>query len=135
MLAEIDSSMSTYVPTSLISQVNKGDTLVEVDSIYMRVLDRSLEIAKETNGAFDPTIGTLAQLWGFGFDEIRQDVTAEMIHDAKAKTGYDKISISQNGITIPEGFSLDFNAIAQGFTVDYISEYLEEMGIEHYMVE
>ena len=132
---EIDLSMSTYVPTSLISMVNKGDTLVTVDSMFIDVLKRSLEIADETNGSFDPTIGPIVRLWGFGFDEVRSDVTDEMVDDIKSKTGYQNVSVNGLVVSVPTGFNLDFNAIAQGYTVDYLAEFLEKSGVDRYMIE
>lgn len=131
----IDLSMSTYVPTSLISIVNKGDTLVHVDTLFMDVMNRSIEIAKETNGDFDPTIGPLVRLWGFGFEEIRQDVTQEMVNNTLEHTGYKQIELKADSVKIPEGYMIDFNAIAQGYTVDYIANYLEGYNVENYMVE
>ena len=131
----IDNSMSTYVPTSLISEVNKGNVQVEVDEMFLDVLHRSIEIAEETNGEFDPTVGPLVSLWGFGFDEIRIDVDSEMIERALSQTGYNKIEQESSTVKLPEGFSLDFNAIAQGYTVDVIAEYLEGQGVAEYMVE
>ncbi len=132
---EIDQSMSTYVPTSLISEVNKGGVWVEVDERFLEVLNRSIEIAEETEGDFDPTVGPLVAIWGFGFEEVRGDVDTEMIEEVKSKTGFENIKIDGNKVMIPEGFSLDFNALAQGYTVDVIAEYLESQGIESYMVE
>lgn len=131
----IDLSMSTYVPTSLISMVNKGDTQVHVDTLFLDVLGRSLEIAEETNGDFDPTIGPLVSLWGFGFEEIRQDVSQDMVNNKLQKTGYQNIEVKDDSVRIPEGFQIDFNAIAQGFTVDHIAEYLEGYNVENYMIE
>lgn len=131
----IDLSMSTYVPTSLISTVNKGDTLVQVDTLFMEVLNRSLEIAEETNGDFDPTIGPLVSLWGFGFEELRQDVSPQMVEQTLEKTGYQHIQVKEDSVKVPEGFQIDFNAIAQGYTVDYIAEYLESYEAVNYMVE
>lgn len=132
---QIDQSMSTYVPTSLISEVNKGGAWVEVDERFLEVLNRSMEIATETGGDFDPTVGPLVAIWGFGFEEVRGDVDSEMIDDVKSKTGFSHIQIDENKVMVPEGFSLDFNALAQGYTVDVIAEYLESQGIENYMVE
>ncbi|MFP8489929.1 FAD:protein FMN transferase [Gracilimonas sp. Q87] len=131
----IDLSMSTYVPTSLVSTVNKGDTLVQVDTLFMEVLNRSLEIAEETNGDFDPTIGPLVSLWGFGFEELRQDVSPQMVEQTLEKTGYQHIQVKEDSVKVPEGFQIDFNAIAQGYTVDYIAEYLESYEAVNYMVE
>lgn len=135
IFAEIDRSMSTYVPTSLISMVNIGDTLVTVDSMFLEVLKRSLEIAEETNGSFDPTIGPVVRLWGFGFDEVRSDVTPDMVAEVKNKTGYQQVSIDEMKVRIPGGFNLDFNAIAQGYTVDYLAGFLEKNGVDRYMIE
>lgn len=132
---EIDNSMSTYLPTSLISEVNKGGIQIEVDEMFLDVLNRSIEIAEETNGEFDPTVGPLVSLWGFGFEEIRGDVDSEMVERVKSQTGFKNILQESSKVMIPEGFSLDFNAIAQGYTVDVIAEYLEGQGIEEYMVE
>ncbi|WP_103664216.1 FAD:protein FMN transferase [Gracilimonas amylolytica] len=131
----IDLSMSTYVPTSLISTVNKGDTLVHVDTLFLEVLDRSIEIANESNGDFDPTIGPLVSLWGFGFEEVRQDVNREMVNDRLERVGYKQIEIKGDSVRIPEGFQIDFHAIAQGYTVDYIADYLEGYEVTNYMVE
>lgn len=132
---DIDNSMSTYIPESEISKVNEGNKWVNVDPLFMRVLNRSLEIANETSGDFDPTVGPIVRLWGFGFEEVRSDVNARMIEETKAKTGYKKIQINGDKVLIPDGFQLDFNAIAQGFTADVIVEYLESQGIINYMVE
>ncbi len=135
ILRQIDLSMSTYVPSSLISQINKGDTLILVDSLFMKVLNRSLEIAEETSGDFDPTVGPLVNLWGFGFKEIRQDVNADTVQQVLSNVGYESIRIQDMNVSVPEGFTIDFNAIAQGFTVDHIAEFLENQGVQNYMVE
>lgn len=135
IFAAIDSSMSTYLPGSFISRVNEGGVMIEADSLFLTVLNRSLEIAEETDGAFDPTIGPLVHLWGFGFEEVRQDVTQEMIDEAKANIGYKHIRRNEDTVGIPKGFALDFNAIAQGFTVDHLARFLEQQGIENYMIE
>lgn len=132
---EIDESMSTYDPTSSISEINKGGVWVEVDERFKTVLSRSLEIAEETGGEFDPTVGPLVQLWGFGFEKISGEVGPEKVEEVKSRTGYANIEMDGNQVKIPEGFSLDFNAIAQGFTVDVLAEYLEEQGITSYMIE
>ncbi len=135
ILRNIDQSMSTYLPGSLISQLNSGDVELVIDDHFRKVLDRALEISEETEGDFDPTVGALVSLWGFGFEEIRTDVDTEMIEAALEKTGHDKIRYAGGRVSLPEGMSLDFNALAQGYTVDVIAEHLEAKGIKHYMVE
>lgn len=132
---DVDMSMSTYLSNSLISTINKGDTLVKVDSIFLEVLNRSLEIAQETNGSFDPTIGPLVRFWGFGFDKIKTNINADSINALKEFTGYKSITIDGDLVSIPNNFNIDFNAIAQGFTADYIARFLESKNIKHFMVE
>lgn len=135
ILADIDNSMSTYQENSCISAVNKGGTWVEIDTMFIEVMQRSIEIAEETGGDFDPTVGPLVRIWGFGYDKIKEDVSAENIRDIKKLTGYAKVELEGNRLRIPEGFTLDFNAIAQGYTVDVLARYLEAQGLTNYMVE
>ncbi len=132
---DIDNSMSTWVPSSLISQVNNSGDWVKVDLYFLEVLERSLEIAEESDGDFDPTVGPLVQLWGFWFDEIRGQVTDEQVQQTLELVGYEQIELNDPMVKIPEGSTIDFNAIAQGYTVDTIANYLEYIGIERYMVE
>jgi thiamine biosynthesis lipoprotein len=132
---DIDHSMSFYIRGSLITQLNNGNSPVTVDSMFMTVLNRSIEIAEETSGDFDPTVGPLARLWGFGYDTVRGDLSADSIEAVKAHTGYKAIHIDGMKISIPKNYTLDFNAIAQGYTVDYIANYLHKKGIQNYMIE
>ncbi|MGB0178326.1 MAG: FAD:protein FMN transferase, partial [Owenweeksia sp.] len=130
----VDASMSTYQPNSLISMINKGDTLVTVDSLFRRVLERSLEISKESNGQFDATIGPMVELWGFGLSK-KDEVDSARVDSVRAFIGYDNVEVDGTKVKVPRGFKLDFNAIAQGYTVDVIAAFLQGKGIEHYMVE
>lgn len=132
---DIDNSMSTWVPTSLISQVNNSGDWVKVDLYFLEVLERSLDIAEESDGDFDPTVGPLVQLWGFWFDEIRGQVTDEQVQQTLELVGHEQIELNDPMVKIPEGSTIDFNAIAQGYTVDTIANYLEYIGIDRYMVE
>ncbi len=135
IFADIDHSMSFYISESLISQINNGNSPVSVDSMFMTVLNRSLEIAHETSGDFDPTVGPLARLWGFGYDAVRGDLSADSIQAVKAHTGYKAINIDGMKVSLPRNYTLDFNAIAQGYTVDYIAEYLQKQDVQNYMIE
>jgi len=94
-----------------------------------------MEIAEETSGDFDPTVGPLVSLWGFDSEENRGAVEPDTVRKVKAKTGYAAIQIEGNEVSIPEGHTIDFNAIAQGFTTDVIADYLEQKGARNYMVE
>lgn len=130
----VDLSMSTYKDESLISKINEGDTLVEVDALFMSVISRSLEISNESEGLFDVTVGPLVELWGFGkTKEI--DIDSAKVDSAKALIGYQQIVVKGSSVKVPKGFKIDFNSIAQGYTVDVVANFLEEKGVDRYMVE
>ena len=131
----LDLSMSTWVDSSIISQVNNSHQWVEMDGYFKTVLERSVEISEESAGDFDPTVAPLVRLWGFGFDKIRGDLSDEQITQTLALVGMQHVQIDGNKVKLDEGSSLDFNAIAQGYTVDVLADLLEEQGIMRYMIE
>jgi len=140
--AEIDSifnvvnlSLSTYHPQSIISKLNKGDSTVIVDKHFAKVFDQSMQIYAETNGLFDPTVGVLVNAYGFGpqkVDSLNETKRADLMQ----YVGYNKVSL-QNGHLVKEQKEtiLDFNAIAQGYTVDLIGDFLKRKNCANYMVE
>ena len=134
VLLEVDLSMSTYIPESLISKINRNESN-KIDSLFFRVLTEALLIAEETQGAFDPTLAPIVNYWGFGFEEIEQKDSLKF-RELMLTVGYESLSISDS-ILIKTNSStqIDFNAIAQGFTVDLVGEHLTKLGITNYMIE
>ena len=130
----VDLSLSTYINESIISKINRNENVI-IDSIFTRVFDMALKIAHETNGSFDPTIAPLVNFWGFGFEEI-SNKNENILVNLMQSVGYKKISI-KDGHIIKENSNtqIDFNAIAQGFTVDLIGEHLQKIGLTNYMIE
>lgn len=130
-----DQSLSLWVPNSLISRVNNSDTGIEVDEFFIDNFNIALDIAEKTNGAFDPTVGNLTRAWGFGFDASK-NVDKQIVDSILKFTGCSKVRI-ENGKFIKDDqrISIDFNAIAQGYSVDLIGFFLEENGIGNYLVD
>jgi len=92
-------------------------------------------IASETDGAFDPTIAPVVNFWGFGFEEIPQK-DENMLTDLMKTVGYEKLTIQDSLVVKSDpNTQIDFNAIAQGFTVDLIGEHLQKLGVTNYMIE
>ena len=135
IFGDLDQSMSMWLPGSIITQISETHDWVQVDKYFEAVLDRSIEIGEESGGQFDPTVGSLVRLWGFGFDAVRGDITQETIDATRSNVGLDMIERDGNKVRLKDGASLDFNAIAQGYTVDVIAEMLELKGVSRYMVE
>lgn len=134
VLHAVDRSMSTYIDSSMISKINRNESY-EVDTLFIRVFETAQMIAKKTQGAFDPTIAPMVNYWGFGFDELSKK-NKEGFTNLKNSVGYQKVSIEKGKVKkLDLNTQLDFNAIAQGFTVDLVAEHLEKVGIANYMVE
>ena len=132
----MNKSLSTYLPNSDISKINRGDTTVSVDDLFVEVFEKSSKIFKETNGAFDPTIGTLVNAWGFGPGRGMSNLKKKQVDSLLVYVGFDKLKLEGHKVikTHPETF-LDFNANAKGFGVDLIGRFLESNGIENYLIE
>ena len=131
----IDSSLSTYVPASIISRINKNDTAVMADDHFINVFNRSLEVSKKTNGLFDITVAPVINAWGFGFTK-KANVDSVMIDSLLDFIGYKMVRLEGKKLVKEKPQSmLDFNAIAPGYTVDLLAAYLESKGITSYLVE
>jgi thiamine biosynthesis lipoprotein len=135
LLIEIDNSLSTYQKKSIISKFNQTDSIMEVDQLFLDVLAVSKNVYQASEGAFDPTIAPIVNAWGFGFENIN-NTDSTTIDSLLAFVGFDKITNNNNNV-IKESkeMMLDFNAVAQGYTVDVIGDMLEARGINNYMVE
>jgi len=130
----IDQSLSTYQPTSIISRFNLNDK-VEADTHFINVFNRSKTIYETTNGFFDPTVAPLVNAYGFGFQKKKM-VTQSLIDSLKKIIGFNHVWLEGTRLVkrFPETV-LDFNAIAPGYTVDVLADFLDSKGIDHYLIE
>ena len=136
VFAVINQSLSTYIPESDISRVNNGDSTVVVDAMFKEVLQLSQTIHKETNGFFDPTVGTLVNAWGFG-PEQKITMDSLKVDSLLNYVGLDKVSLNQNNqiIKTDSRIYLDFNSIAKGYAIDRLAAMLNAKGIQNYLIE
>ena len=133
----IDNSMSTYKSNSIISKINNNQD-VDVDNHFKNVLSVSKKIFQKTNGRFDPSIGLLVNYWGFGPEKYRSNSEAktdDQIISLFSKVGLDKFKIVGNKLKRPLDSYIDFNAIAKGYAVDEIGNFLKNNQIDNYLVE
>ena len=135
LLKDFDQSLSLWVPNSIISMVNRNDTMVILDHFFIENFEIAMEVANKTNGAFDPTVGSIVRAWGFGFDATKH-VDDKIIDSILQFTGYQKIRIGDRKLVKDDiRTTVDFNAIAQGYSVDLLGSFLEEQGIKNYLVD
>lgn len=134
LLIEVDSSLSTYNPGSVISLVNKNKEVI-LDTLFINVFNKSYEIWKLTEGAFDITAAPLINAWGFGPDATKR-FNESIKNRLMELVGMDKIYIDDGRVIKSDpDMCLDVNAIAQGYTVDLIYKYLAGKGFTSYLVE
>lgn len=136
-LSAIDWSVSGYNSGSLITRINSGER-APLDSIFIDLFEMSKRFYSESGGAVDVTCGPLFDLWGFGFRNSRMP-GRQAVDSAMALVGIDRFSIEtaadgQSYLNMPKGGSINFNAIAQGYSCDAVAAVLEEFGCRNYMV-
>lgn len=135
ILQEINSTLSLYDSNSIISRINRNDTTVELNRYFTEIFREAYLAYQQTEGVFDITIAPLVQYWGF----IPKDNTPQKTPKLDSLlnfVGMDKIHIQGNKIIKKHSeIKLDMNGIAQGYTVDKLSMFLESKNIKNYMIE
>lgn len=153
ILLGFDNDLSTWNPNSVIAKLNahnRRDTVfsfVDENKYFSVVFDLSRGIYERTAGAFDPSVYSLVQAWGFGLTE-ESNISPEIIDSLLEDVGFTEFDIDMIEMYRDEYFydrtdiwkgnpnvKLDFNAIAQGYSVDIVSDFLLEKDIQDFMVE
>ncbi len=133
---EVNQSLSTYIPSSDISRINKGESGIKIDAYFEEVFEKSLRIFRETDGYFDPTVGPLVNAWGFGPEKPLNDLDSTKVKELMTFVGFNKVSVQDGEIVKEtEGIYFDFNAVAKGFGIDVVARFLESQNVQNYLVE
>lgn len=133
----VNDQMSTYRPQSELSIFNQSKESSVVSEATIKVVERALAIFKQSNGAFDVTVGPLVNLWGFGPDKKPNKIPNKaLIEKMKLRVGSQFLSIEGNRLvkSNPDLY-VDLSSIAKGYGVDVIAELLNEKGINDYLVD
>jgi thiamine biosynthesis lipoprotein len=145
ILKLVNQSMSTYIENSEISNFSKvfgtdefPEFQTKLSDEFIEVLAISDELYQLTNGAFNPLVLPLINYWGFGPEVGKNKIDSNKINSILKCIDYQKFiearkNYSQDSTL--QCFELDFSAIAKGYGVDLIAYYLNDIGIENYMVE
>lgn len=135
ILKDFDQSVSLWVPHSILSRINNNDSSVVPDNYFIDNFNLAQEVANNTDGNFDMTVGALVRAWGFGFDAEKK-VDEKIIDSILDFTGYKKVSFNRGQLTKDDPrTTFDFNAVAQGYSVDLICEFLQNNGISNFLVD
>lgn len=140
LLTKVNQQMSTYQADSEIStfnHYNKTDWF-GVSKDFAFVVATAQQISIITQGAFDITIAPLINLWGFGTEIPHSTPTNIQIKKLIKHTGYKLLNVRINPPALrkfDKDLHIDLSAIAKGFAVDKISNYLKSRGVNNYLVE
>ncbi len=146
ILVLFNNSLSTYIKESTISTFNSSDSVYcfsPKDDIYFKpVFEKSKDIYVLTEGFFNPSIAPLVNYYGFGYSEKKtiKEKDTTIIMDLLQLLRFEEITLTEDKATIclrkpAPKVALDFSAIAKGYGVDIIAEFLKDKGIKNFMVE
>ncbi len=141
LLILINDMMSVHDPNSEISRFNDFDSTgwFSVPAELVFVVEKSLQVSEESEGAFDITVSPLIDLWGFGITGIHQTIPpAETIEKYSQLVGYQYLETRKEPPAlrkhIPQ-LQCNLSAIAKGYGVDNIAAWLDDQRFVNYMVE
>lgn len=131
---EIDNAVSLWNENSIIRKVNRNEDVV-VNQIFKDNFEWARKASEFSDGAFDATIGQLVSAWGFHYKK-QLEMTSEMVDSIRQLVDYHKIEIIDDKVVKANpNMTLDFNAVAQGYTTDLIGKFLESQGVLNYLVD
>mgnify|MGYP002855030345 CR=1 FL=1 len=149
LLVSIDRSISGYNKGSLLSRLNAGERVVP-DEILLDIYERSYDFYLRSQGALDVSGGPLYDIWGFGFTG-QETPSEDAVRDALACSGMGRLKQDIRSALRPDGslawedllvdsadtgrVTLNFNAIAQGYSCDLVAGYLKNAGVEDMLVD
>lgn len=141
VLGSVEQSMSTYIEDSEISRFNDyADTdWFNVSAEFCAVVAAAQHLSANTYGAFDVTVGPLVNLWGFGPDPATiEPPDATKVEDVLRRTGYELLRADCDRSALAKSnaaLQIDLSAFAKGYGVDRVTELLDGLGLEQYLVE
>lgn len=134
LLNTFNKSLNNYDSTSLISQINRNESF-QTDSLFEEMFVVAQEVWQKSGERFDISIAPLANAWGFGYKTGAFPDSA-MVDSLLDFIGLDRVQLKNHQlIKADDRIQIIGNALAQGLSVDYLSENLRQKGIDNFLVE
>lgn len=137
IMRQVELSISPYCDSSTISKINRNESMI-TDSMFRKVFLKSKHINNISQGAFDPTIAPIINLWGFGSGKAAEHTPSQhQIDSALQLMGIDECFLTPSDTIVKKhpGTEFDFSAIAKGYGCDAIAEMMRRNGCLNFMIE
>lgn len=139
VLEAVDVSMSIYIEDSELSVFNQAplDEWQPLSDELMEVLAIGQAVAEKSDGAFDPTVGGLVNLWSFGAEARPREVPDEAsLAERLQVVGFDAVTLDLAAMQASRtrDVQVDLGGVAKGHAVDRVAAFLDREGIKHYLV-
>ena len=132
---KLESMWSVTDENSEIYAINHSDgENVYVSPETAELLDFSMDISEMTDGALDCTMYSVLTEWGFTTGNFKIP-TDEQISELLKNTGYEKIDLNENNVTVPKNMQIDLGAVGKGYTGDLIVDILQENGVKSALLD
>ncbi|MBU1669785.1 MAG: FAD:protein FMN transferase [Actinobacteria bacterium] len=134
----VEDYTSLFIDTSDVAAVNgnAGVAPVKVRPETLLMIKRSLDYSQRSDGAFDITVGPLAELWGFYSGEFRVPSRAQ-IEAVLPLVGWRRVAIDEPNGTVmlaEKGMAIDLGGVAKGYALGVAAEELRSRGVEHGLI-
>lgn len=140
-LGAVVAEMSAWEPDSALTRFNRAPagSWQTLPPDLFAVFAHALSLARETEGAYDPTVGPLVDLWGFGPEGAPRNAppAPEEIDAARGSVGFARIELdaSQRRALQPGGLRMDISSLGPGHALDRVAARLHAAGIDAFLVE
>ncbi len=136
---KVNAHLSVFEKSSELNQLNlaKAFQKQKVSAELYLLLQASQQVYKQSNGMFDPTVGPLIELWGFGVNKEHKMPDDKQIQKTLAFVGLDKIELlpNQEVMKMQPNLRLNLSAIAKGYAVDMVAKSLLDKGYKDFLVD
>ena len=138
-MSALEAILSDYQPQSELRTLMRNPGVwVPASGVLFEVLERSVEVARLTDGAFDPTVGPLVALWRRARDSGDGWVASQAeLDSARARVGWWKVELDSatGSVRIEPGVMLDLGGVAKGYILAEVAGVLRELGVRRFLVE
>ena len=132
-IRRLEGLLSVTDPGSEIYQVNHGGA-VSLSEPVRELLEKALELCRETGGALDITVYPAVRAWGFTTGEYRVPEEAELSALVE-RVGYGRVALDGDRLALPEGVELDLGSVGKGWTGDRLTALFREAGVSSAIME